>query len=69
MLDKEVIKKELDKLPEDVLAEVFDFIQFLESKTERNSLVRSSRELSAASFQRIWDNEEDAIYDTLWDLK
>jgi hypothetical protein len=34
MLDKEWIKKEIDKLPEDILAEVFDFIQFLESKRE-----------------------------------
>jgi len=63
MLDKELIKKEIDKLPEDILAEVFDFIQFLESKREKNFLVRSSQELSAASFQRIWDNEEDAVYD------
>jgi len=65
MLVKELIKKEIDKLPEDILAEVFDFIQFLESKRERNLLVRSSQELSTKSFQRIWDNEEDAIYDTL----
>jgi hypothetical protein len=65
MLDKELIKKEIDKLPEDILAEVFDFIQFLESKRERNLLAMSSQELSAASFQRIWDNEEDAIYDTV----
>ena len=65
MLVKELIKKEVDKLPEDILAEVFDFIQFLESKRERNLLVRSSQELSTKSFQRIWDNEEDAIYDTL----
>jgi len=63
MLDKELIKKEIDKLPEDILAEVFGFIQFLESKREKNFLVRSSQELSAASFQRIWDNEEDAVYD------
>jgi len=65
MLDKELIKKEIDKLPEDVLAEVFDFIQFLESKRERDLLIKSSQELSAASFQRIWDNEEDAVYDTV----
>jgi len=65
MLDKELIKKEIDGLPEDILAGVFDFIQFLESKRERNLLVRSSEELSTKSFQRIWDNEEDAIYDTL----
>jgi len=65
MLDKELIKKEIDKLPEDILAEIFDFIQFLESKRERNLLVNSSQQLSAASFQRIWDNEEDAVYDTV----
>ena len=65
MLDKELIKKEIDKLPEDILAEVLDFIQFLESKRERNLLVGSSQEASAASFQRIWDNEEDAAYDTI----
>jgi hypothetical protein len=63
MLDKELIKKEIDKLPEDILAEVFDFIQFLESKRERDLLIKSSQGLSAASFQRIWDNEEDAVYD------
>ena len=65
MLDKELIKKEIDKLPEDILAEVFDFIQFLESKRERDLLARSSQELSTGSFQRIWDNEEDAVYDTV----
>jgi len=65
MLVKELIKKEIDKLPEDILAEVFDFIQFLESKGERYLLARSSQELSTKSFKRVWDNEEDAIYDTL----
>jgi hypothetical protein len=65
MLDKELIKKEIDKLSEDILTEVFDFIQFLERKRERDLLVRSSQELSATSFQKIWDNEEDAVYDTV----
>ena len=65
MLVKELIKKEIDKLPEDILAEVFDFIQFLENKRERNLLVRSSQELSTKPFKRVWDNDEDAIYDTL----
>jgi hypothetical protein len=65
IVDKELIKKEIDKLPEDVLAEVFDFIQFLESKRKRDLFVRSSQELSTTSFQRIWDNDEDAAYDTI----
>jgi len=65
MSDKELIKKEIDKLPEDILIEVFDFIQFLERKREMDLLVRSSQELSTTSFQRIWDNEEDSVYDTV----
>lgn len=65
MLDKELIKKEIDKLPEDILSEVLDFIQYLEIKRERDLVVRSSQELSTACFQRIWDNEEDALYDSV----
>lgn len=62
---KEVIKKEIDKLPEDILAEVFDFIQFLESKKEKTLLIRASQKLSEVSFKKVWDNDEDAVYDSL----
>lgn len=65
MTVKEMIKKEIDKLPEGLLEEVFDFIQFLESKKRKTILTKASQELSIASFQKVWDNEEDAIYDTL----
>ena len=65
MIIKELIKKEIEKLPEDILAEVFDFIQFLESKKGRDLLARSYQELSIPTFRRIWDNEEDAVYDTV----
>ena len=60
---KDLIKYEIDKLPENLLHEVFDFIQFLEAKREKTLLVKASQELSKASFERIWDNEEDAVYD------
>ena len=62
---KDMIKKELEKLPESILTEVFDFIQFLELKREKSILAKASQELSSASFQKIWDNKEDAIYDSL----
>ncbi len=65
MLNKDLIKREIDKLPEEVLGEVLDFIQFLEIKRERTLLSRFSQALSASSFERIWDNEEDAVYDTV----
>jgi len=62
---KEVIKKEIDKLPEDILAEVFDFIQFLESKKDKTLLTKASQKLSEVSFKKVWDNDEDAVYDSL----
>jgi len=48
-----------------IIAEVFDFIQFLESNKGRDLLAKSSQELSIPTFQRILDNEEDAVYDTV----
>jgi len=65
MIVKEMIKKEIDRLPENLLSEVFDFIQFLESKREKSILVKASQDLSASALQKIWDNEDDAIYDNL----
>lgn len=62
---KEMIKNEIEKLPENVLHEVFDFIQFIENKRERTLLVKASQDLSRTSFKKIWDNEEDAVYDSL----
>lgn len=62
---KDIIKNEIDKLPENLLSEVLDFIRFLESKKERTTLAMASQELSTASFQKIWDNDEDAVYDSL----
>jgi len=62
---KELIKNEIDKLPESLLLEVFNFIQFIENKNERALLVKASQKLSNASFQKIWDNEEDDVYDSL----
>ncbi|HBR16713.1 MAG TPA: toxin-antitoxin system, antitoxin component, Xre family protein [Deltaproteobacteria bacterium] len=65
MTVKEMIKTEIEKLPENLLAEVFDFIQFLEMKKEKNLLAKTSQKLSTASFEKIWDNKEDAVYDSL----
>ena len=62
---KDIIKNEVDRLPEHALAEVLDFIQFLELKVEKGAFVKASQELSERSFEKIWSNEEDAAYDNL----
>jgi len=40
MLQREYIVKRINSLPEDILEEVVDFIDFLESKRKRLSLVK-----------------------------
>jgi Protein of unknown function (DUF2281) len=62
---KDMIKSEIDKLPDSILNEVYDFICFLETKKEQTALTKSAQEMSQASFEKIWLNEEDAVYDTL----
>ena len=62
---KDMIKKEIDKLPENKLLEVYYFVKFLEIKQERELLQQASESLSEKSFEKIWDNEEDAVYDSL----
>ncbi|MEK6742556.1 MAG: DUF2281 domain-containing protein [Nitrospirota bacterium] len=62
---KDLIKHEVDRLPEHALAEVLDFIRFLELKVEKGAFVKASQRLSERSFEKIWGNEEDAVYDNL----
>lgn len=62
---KDMIKDEIDKLPENLLGEVFDFIQFLETKKEKALLAKASQELSSPVFDKIWNNDENAVFDSL----
>jgi len=65
MTVKDIIKQEVEKLPESALSEVLDFIQFLELKREKGLLAKGMQQLSGKSFDAIWNNEEDAAYDNL----
>ena len=62
---KDIIRQEVEKLPESALSEVLDFIQFLELKHEKDILAKGMQQLSMKSFDAIWNNEEDAAYDNL----
>ena len=62
---KELLKIEIEKLPDNLAPEVYNFIIFLESQKDKQELARSVQALSEVSFEKIWDNEEDALYDKL----
>lgn len=63
----------VNSLPPQAQIEVFDFVEFLRQKyvTNKNKakLVREDAEywtaLSQVSVQKIWDNEEDDVYNEL----
>lgn len=65
MTVKDMIKKEIDTLPENIVVEVYDFVRFLEIRKDRELLQKVSQALSEKSFNKIWDNKEDAVYDSL----
>lgn len=64
-MDKQIILNKLDTLPSDQLKEVEDFIDFLCYKNEQYSLTQEAMKLSEPAFRRVWDNEEDSVYDQL----
>ena len=60
-----MIKKEIDKLPENMLIEVYDLVRFLETKKDKELITKTSQEMPETLFEKIRYNEEDSAYDKL----
>ena len=63
-MQTETLIDKIKGLPIQRQEEVEDFVEFLAQKEELK-LVEAATSLSQPSFDRVWDNEEDAVYDTL----
>ena len=63
MISEELIEK-IKSLPPERVAEVEDFVDFIAQRDERR-LVQAASRLSEESFGKVWDNEEDSVYDQL----
>ncbi len=62
--EHQLIEKIL-QLPPTRLAEVADFVDFLRSREKDRALTQAAAQTAAASFATVWDNDADAIYDSL----
>jgi hypothetical protein len=61
---KELLLKEVDNIPEFILEEVWDFLQFLKVKYDKNKLESSL--LSESALQKDWlKSEEDEAWQNL----
>ena len=61
----EQIQEKLGSLTPDRLAEVEDFIDFLQQRDQEKQLRSNYSQASEEVFNKIWDNDDDAIYDRL----
>jgi hypothetical protein len=61
---EELIDK-IRQLPPDKIAEIEDFVEFLHSRSRDRRLARATSRLSETPFARLWDNPDDADYDSL----
>lgn len=52
-------------LPDEKVAEVEDFVDFLQRRDDDRRLVRAAARLSEDAFRKVWDNPDDAEYDSL----
>lgn len=65
MTIKEQITQELEKLPEPVLQEILDFVQFLQTKYQQNKMLEITI-MSESSLAKDWlTPEEDAAWQNL----
>jgi hypothetical protein len=55
----------LEHLSPERQAEVGDFIEFLYQRDQEQHLRKDFAQASNAAFVKVWDNDDDAIYDTL----
>lgn len=53
------------QLPPTRLAEVADFVDFLRTREKDRALTQVAAQTAVPSFAAIWDNDADAIYDSL----
>ncbi|MBP5974345.1 DUF2281 domain-containing protein [Brasilonema sp. CT11] len=65
MTIKEQITQELEKLPEPLLQEILDFVQFLQAKNQQLN-IREITIMSESSLQKDWLRpDEDAAWQDL----
>jgi len=63
-LEDALIEK-IRHLPPEQVVEVADFVDSLAQRHRDQSLTDAAARMSAASFQAVWDNADDAEYDKL----
>ena len=62
---EQALLAKLRDLPDERVAEVEDFVDFLRARDEQRQLLQAAARLSEPSFAAVWDNPEDDVYNDL----
>jgi hypothetical protein len=62
---KEMLHQKIDILPDILASDIMNYIIFLENQSYKIELTKQVQSLSELTFSKIWDNEEDSVYDSL----
>jgi hypothetical protein len=57
--------EKIESLPDERLAEIEDFIDFIRMREEARTLRRAFASASEPAFAKVWDNPQDSIYDAI----
>jgi hypothetical protein len=63
--DTKALIRKIEALPDERIAEIEDFVDFIRLREQERALTRAAAAASASSFAAIWRNPEDDIYDAL----
>ncbi len=55
----------IQALPAERIAEVEDFVDFIQLREQERSIVRAAAAASEPTFNGVWNNPEDDVYDAL----
>lgn len=64
-INQKTLIEKISELPEDRLAEIENFVDFIRDQESHRALVQAAAAASEPSFARVWDNPEDDIYNDL----
>jgi Protein of unknown function (DUF2281) len=62
---EEELFEKIRRLPPERVAEVEDFVDFLQSRDSERGLTDAAARLSEAAFAKAWESPDDADYDRL----
>jgi hypothetical protein len=57
--------EKIASLPDERIAEIEDFVEFIRQREELRALRNDFAALSEGVFAKMWDNPQDAVYDAL----